>query len=298
MENKKSYCGYVAIIGRPNVGKSTLLNQLLGSKISITSRKPQTTRHQVLGIVTQDNSQIVYVDTPGLHQYKKHQINRYMNRAAKSALYDVDVIVVVVEALRFGEQDRWVLSQLCNNTTPVLLVINKIDKVKDKNALLPFIDQIAQHHNFVGIFPVSAKQGLQVSELQAFIKRYLPVSPFLFADDIISNRDSQFVISETVREKLMRVLGDEVPYALTVTVDAMRDQADIVRIAALIWVEKESQKLIVIGQQGSVLKNVGKQARLDLESYFAKKVYLQLWVKVKTGWTDDLQQLKRFGYDE
>jgi len=290
--------GYVGIIGRPNVGKSTLLNHLLGQKISITSRKPQTTRHRILGVKTVDDIQFIYVDTPGLHSHGGHALNRYMNRAALQALHDVDVIVFLVDARRWHEQDDWVLKQLRHLTVPIILAINKIDKLSDRSHLLPYLAAAAARYSFFKIIPISAKNGDQLLELEKAVSDCLPQQPHLFPADQLTDRSDRFIAAETVREKLTRLLGEELPYALTVTIDAFEDEPSIVRIAAVIWVEKSSQKPIVIGEGGERLKRVGQTARVDLEKYFDKKVFLKLWVKVKSGWSDDEKSLRQLGYGD
>ena len=295
---KNSRCGYIAIVGRPNVGKSTLLNHLLNKKISITSRKPQTTRHRILGIKTINEDQYIYVDTPGLHPSEKKALNRYMNRVVRQVLPDVDVIVFMVDARVWREQDSWVLEHLQSISKPVILVINKVDRLKDRQQLLPYLEKVEKLFNFVEIVPISAKNGLQISELEAAIAKYLPKNPHFFLESQITDRPDQFIMAERIREKLMRLLGEEIPYALTVTIDALSVEENIIRVAAIIWVEKMSQKGIVIGKQGNLLKRVGQEARLELERYFDKKIFLQLWVKVKNDWSDSEALLHRFGYGE
>lgn len=288
--------GYIAIIGRPNVGKSTLLNHLLGQKISITSRKPQTTRQRILGIKTVDNTQFIYVDTPGLHDHDGRALNRYMNRAALSALHDVDAVVFLVDARHWTGQDDWVLKQLSRLSVPIILAVNKIDKLVDRTQLLPYLEAASARYDFFKIIPICAKNGDQLPELEKWISTCLPQQHHLFPADQLTDRNDRFIAAETVREKLMRLLGQELPYALTVTIDAFEDEPKITRIAAVIWVEKSSQKPIIIGEGGERLKTVGQKARLDLEKYLDKKVFLKLWVKVKTGWSDDEKSLRQLGY--
>lgn len=296
-ENLVHRSGYVAMIGKPNVGKSTLMNALLGKKLVITSSKPQTTRHRILGIKTQDQSQIVYIDTPGLHQDQNKLMNKVMNRAARSVLEEVDVILFLIDALKWDEADAAVLKQLKSLKAPIILVINKIDRVKDKTLLLPFLEKMSAMHAFTNIMPISAKNGDQVDVLENEIKQLLPAEGPFFPPEQFTDRSNQFVATEFIREKLMRCLGDELPYETAVSIEAFEEADEMVKIAALIWVNRESQKPIVIGKGGSVLKQVGTQARIDLEKYFDKKVVLKLWVKVKSGWSDDLQSLQNFGYD-
>lgn len=293
---KKS--GYVGIIGKPNVGKSTLMNYILGKKLSITSRKPQTTRHRILGVKTIDDTQVVYVDTPGIHQNQPRMLNRLMNRAAASVLEEVDVILFMVDALRWDDSDAAVLKQLKALALPVILVVNKIDRVKDKATLLPFIEKLSGLFEFAGIFPVSAKTGVQVDALEQDVFSLLPSDMPFFPPEQFTDRSDRFIVTEFVREKLMRFLGDELPYETAVTIEAMEEDEDILRVASLIWVAKDSQKSIVIGKGGRALKEVGTQARLDLEKYFEKKVLLKLWVKVKSGWADSERVLQDFGYDQ
>lgn len=296
-ENNETQCGFVAIVGRPNVGKSTLLNHILGFKLSITSSKPQTTRHRLLGIATKDNQQTIYVDTPGLHQKAKRVLNRYLNQAALQSLKDLDVALWVVDCQRFDEDDTWVCENLKKLTIPVILVINKIDKLKERSDLLPVIESYQSKLNATEIIPVCALKGEQVEVLKTTIQKYLPVAPFYFPEDQVSDRSQQFLVAEIIREKLMRSMQKELPYALTVTIEAFAEEKDLVRISTIIWVEKESHKPIVIGKKGDHLKKIGKLARADIERHFGKKAYLQLWVKVKTGWTDDKKALQQFGYE-
>ena len=291
MNNYHTYCGYAAIIGRPNVGKSTLLNQLLGKKISVTSCKPQTTRYQILGVKTLKDIQIVYVDTPGLHSGKQRMINRYMNRTACSVLIDADVILFVIEP-DWKMQDVFVLNTLQKVKAPVLLIINKVDKIKNRFELLPLIRKVSHLRTFRNIIPLSAKTGDQIEVLEQMIKQYIPKSLFYFPPEQVTNRDDQFMASEIIREKLMRLLGQEIPYSLAVTLVSFQKEKKITHISAVVWVEKRSQKGIVIGKCGEKLKKVGTNARLDLEKWFRKKVFLQLWVKIKSGWANNKQLLK------
>jgi GTP-binding protein Era len=299
MKNKQTtHCGYVAIIGRPNVGKSTLLNRLLGEKISITSHKPQTTRHQILGIKTQDNIQTIYVDTPGLHKNVKRAINRYMNRTALQTLEEVDVICWMIESLRWFDEDEWIYKRLKEVKKPIILIVNKVDQIKQKTDLLPYLQQLGEKIDFAQIIPVSAQSGSNVAELEAMIAKLLPENPFYFPEDQLTDRNDRFLAAEIIREKLMRRLHKEIPYALTVEVNEFKEKENILHIHATIWVEKENQKAIVIGDGGLNLKNVGKLARLDMEKLFDNKVFLQLWVKVKENWSDDEKALRSFGYRE
>lgn len=292
-------CGYVAIIGRPNVGKSTLLNHILGQKVSITSRKPQTTRHQILGIKTTEETQIVFVDTPGMHQQAGKAINRYMNKAASSALQDVDAVIFVVDGVQWRDDDEWVLHKLALVKAPVLLVINKIDKVEDKEQLLPFIEMIGNKYKFEHVLPVSAIQGDGLKQLESLIEEQLPVSTHFFEPDQITDRSERFLVAEIIREKIMRQLGQELPYALAVEIESFKyDENETAHIHALILVERDGQKPIVIGKQGSRLRKIGTDARKDIEKLLDGKVMLNLWVKVKGGWSDDERALRSLGYDE
>lgn len=293
-----SRSGYVAIVGRPNVGKSTLLNHLLGQKISITSRKPQTTRHQVLGIKTEGPVQIMFVDTPGLHQRAEKAINRYMNRAATSAIRDVDVAVMVVDRTAWTDEDEMVLQQLLDSRVPVLLAINKVDLLADKEQLLPHIQTLAQKADFVAILPISALGNHNLEALEEQIVALLPPSQHLFPEDQITDRSQRFIAAEIVREKIMRQLGDELPYATAVEIEEFRQDGAILHISALILVERNGQKQIIIGDKGSRLRTIGAEARRDMEPLFDSKVMLKLWVKVKSGWSDDERALRSLGYEE
>ncbi len=291
-------CGYVAIVGRPNVGKSTLLNHILGQKISITSRKPQTTRHQVLGIKTQDDHQIIFVDTPGLHMNAGKAINRYMNRAASSAIRDVDLVVFVVDRTAWTEEDAFVLHQIQQAGLPAMLVLNKIDLLADKAELLPHLQVLAKKAEFAAILPVSALHRHNVDALQEQILKLLPESDFFFPEDQITDRSQRFLAAEIVREKIMRQLGDELPYAITVEIEEFVQEGVMIHIAAVIFVERKGQKKILIGDKGSRLRSIGSDARADMETLFDNKVMLRLWVKVKTGWSDDERALRSLGYDD
>jgi GTP-binding protein Era len=293
---KNLHCGYVAIIGRPNVGKSTLLNHLLGQKISITSRKPQTTRHRILGIKTEGDTQIVYVDTPGLHLETKKALNRYMNKAAISVIHDVDVIVFMIEALKWTADDEWIFKKLVNQKCPIILVINKVDKIDNKSELLPFIDTMSQKFAFTQILPLSALKNDQVESLEKCVAKLMPPNPHFFPDDQLTDVSTRFIVAEIIREKLTRSLGQELPYALTVQLEQFEDKGKLIRVGAIIWIEKQSQKAIVIGKEGAVLKKIGTSAREEMERLFEKKFYLQLWVKVKENWSDNDRALRSLGY--
>ncbi|WP_027872691.1 GTPase Era [Spongiibacter marinus] len=291
-------CGYVAIVGRPNVGKSTLLNHILGQKLSITSRKPQTTRHQLLGIKTEGDTQAIYVDTPGLHLRDEKAINRYMNRAASSALKDVDLVLFLVDRDRWTDEDDLVLEKVKQVDCPVLLVVNKIDRLNDKSELLPLLEQLAEKHSFTEIVPVSALRGHNRDDLEAVIERYLPEGIHLFPEDQITDRSERFLAAELVREKIMRQLGEEVPYAMTVEIEEFKVSPRLIEISALILVERQGQKKILIGEKGSRLRQIGTEARKDMERAFDSKVMLRLWVKVKSGWSDDERALRSLGYND
>jgi GTP-binding protein Era len=291
-------CGYIALVGRPNVGKSTLLNRILGQKLSITSRRPQTTRHSILGIKTLAHAQLVYVDTPGIHDYAGRAINRYMNRAAGTVLQDVDVVVFIVEALRWLPDDELVLKKVAGLDCPVLLAINKIDTLASRELLLPELEKLSSRHDFAEIIPISASKGTNVAALESAIEARLPQAPPYFPEDQITDRSERFLVAELIREKLFRKLARELPYGLTVEVEAFRREPRITHIHALIWVERQGQKNIVIGRQGTLLKEVGQQARRDIEALIGGKVNLQLWVKVKEGWVDDERALRSLGYTQ
>ena len=291
-------CGYVAIVGRPNVGKSTLLNHLLGQKISITSRKPQTTRHRVLGIKTEGGNQIIFVDTPGLHMQAEKAINRYMNRAASAAIRDVDVVVMVVDRTAWTEEDAMVLEQVRQGGLPCLLVVNKVDLLEDKAALLPHLQALAAKADFAAILPVSALRRHNIAELEQEIVKFLPESGYFFPEEQITDRSQRFLAAEIVREKIMRQLGEELPYSITVEIEEFAQQDAVLHISALIFVERKGQKKILVGEGGSRLRSIGSDARRDMELLFDSKVMLRLWVKVKSGWSDDERALRSLGYDD
>jgi len=291
-------CGYVAIVGRPNVGKSTLLNHLLGQKISITSRKPQTTRQRVLGIKTEADYQIIFVDTPGLHKDAEKAINRYMNRAASSAIRDVDLVVMVVDRTAWTDEDSMVLEQIRQSGHPCLLVVNKIDLLDDKSALLPHLQELAGKGQFEAILPVSALRRHNVEELEQEILKFLPVSERFFPEDQITDRSQRFLAAEIVREKIMRQLGEEIPYSISVEIEEFALDGEILHISALIFVERKGQKIILVGEGGSRLRSIGTDARHDMELLFDCKIMLRLWVKVKSGWSDDERALRSLGYDD
>ncbi|MBA2656352.1 MAG: GTPase Era [Tatlockia sp.] len=292
-----SYCGYIALVGRPNVGKSTLLNRILKQKLSITSRKPQTTRHSILGIQTQGEHQFVYVDTPGIHQGSKKAMNRMMNKTASSVLSDVDLIVFVVDGTHWNEGDDYVLELIKQAKVPCVLVVNKVDKIVDKDLLLPWMEDINKRHEFTAIVPLSAKTGVQVDNLQELVRDYLPEGPHLFDEDQFTDRSTRFLCAELLREKIFRLCGQELPYSTTVDIESFKDEGELVRIHALILVDKDSHKRMIIGNKGKKLKDMASSARLDMEKLLNKKVFLQCWCKVKSGWSDDERVLKQLGYD-
>jgi len=291
-------CGYVALIGRPNVGKSTLLNQILGQKISITSRRPQTTRHRILGIKTTPAAQAIYVDTPGVHAYSGRAMNRHMNRAASMALQDVDVVVFLVEGLRWTPDDDLVLTWLAGANCPVILAVNKVDLVPNKEELLPGLQALSEKRPFEHIIPLSARRGDNVPTLESCVESLLPEAPPFYSEEQVTDRSERFLVAELVREKLFRKLSKELPYGLTVEVERYREEKNMTHIHALIWVERQSQKNIVVGKQGRMLKEVGRQAREDIEKLIDAKVNLKLWVKVKEGWADDERALRSLGYSD
>ena len=302
--------GFVAIVGRPNVGKSTLMNHLLGQKLSITSRKPQTTRHKIVGIDSREKSQAVFVDTPGMHKKEVRAINKMMNRAAYSALRDVNLVLFVVDAQKWTQNDELVLEKLEHAEMPVILVINKLDTLENKNSSLPLIQERAQLMNFAEIVPVSALQGSNLEHLRNVIEQYLPFQPPLYSMDQVTDRSERFLASEIIREKIMRQLGEELPYDLTVQIESFKTEDATISektgrpkpactyIDATIFVDRQGQKAIVIGDKGSKLKKIGMDARADMEKMFEQKIMLTLWVKVKGGWSDDERALKSLGYSD
>lgn len=296
INNEDSRCGFITIVGRPNVGKSTLLNRILGQKLSITSRKPQTTRRQLLGIKTEDNCQAIYIDTPGLQTKHKGPLNRFMNKEISNALIDMDVILFVVEALVWKNDDEHIVSVLQEIKAPVVLVINKIDKVKDKNVLLPFIEKTAKLLTFKDIVPVSAKKTENIQQLEQLVESLLPRATLQFPEDDITDQNEQFFAAEFIREKLTQKLGEELPYQISVTIEQFFVKEGVRHVYAIIWTENQNQKSIIIGKHGLVLKSVGEQARKDMEKLFCGKVYLRTWVKTKKKWTRDTDALAQLGY--
>lgn len=291
-------CGYVAFIGQPNVGKSTLMNHLLGQKISITSRKPQTTRHQILGIKTSDRGQAIYMDTPGMHESNKKAFNRYLNKTADTTLLGVDLVVWLIDGLAWQDYDDIIFKKLQRANVPVILAVNKIDKVKNKEAIFAFFADAQTKFPFKEIVPISALKQTNLDLLDNLIMQLLPEGNRIYPEDQITDRPERFLVAEVIREKLTRRLGDELPYALTVEIERYEDLPHITKIYALIWVERETQKNIVIGKQGEFLKSIGTDARKEIEKLIGNKVYLQLWVKVKSGWSDSERALQSLGFKE
>jgi GTPase len=296
-ENLVPHTGQVAIIGRPNVGKSTLINALVGYKVSIVSPKAQTTRHRILGISTRPEGQIVYVDTPGLHDDGKRAINRYMNRAARGALVDVQIVALVIEAGQWRDEDERAYAAARDSGLPCVLIINKVDRIKDKAELLPYIGKVTAERGFAAVFPVSAEKGVGLQDLERGLLMMLPEGEAQHEEDEVTDRTERFLVNELIREQLMRQLGDELPYSGTVAIEQWEDDGRMLRIAATIWVEREGQKAIVIGAGGARIKSIGTSARLAIEAQLERKVFLQLWCKVRDDWSDDEASLRRFGYE-
>ena len=296
MKNKKERTGMVSLIGKTNVGKSTLLNQLIEQKVSITSRKPQTTRQRLLGIKTKERNQIIYVDTPGFHQGHQRALNKFMNKVALSSIEGVDIVLFVVDALNFSEPDRHLLKQVPNRNNEVILVINKIDKIAKKEKLIPFVDEISKLFPFSEVIPISALKGKNIDILEKEISARLPFGNHLYPKDQIADTSERFLTSEIIREKCITRVGDEVPYRLTVIIDSFKEEETLTTIDGTIYVEKKSQKGIVIGEQGKRLKSIGTAARKDLEKTLDNKVMLRLWVKVKKDWTNDQGAMNSMGY--
>ena len=291
-------CGLVALVGRPNVGKSTLLNFLLEQKLSITSRKPQTTRQQVLGVKTVDADQMIFVDTPGLHRDEPKAINKAMNRSATSAMADVDLVLFLIDRGKWTEEDAWVLEKLRTVKAPVALIVNKMDLMDDPKALLPEMQSLHALHDFAGVFPISALRQKNLDVLETFVRRNLPEGHHLFPEGQITNRTERFLAAELIREKIIRQLGDELPHTTAVEIEGFQpDERGTQHISAIIFVERDGQKRIVIGTGGSRLRSIGTEARRDMEKAFDSKVMLKLWVKVKSGWSDDVRALQSLGLE-
>lgn len=290
-------CGYIALIGRPNVGKSTLLNAMLGQKLSIISRKPQTTRHQIIGIKTTPSAQLIFVDTPGMQRDHRRALNRYMNRTATDVIASVDVIVLVLEASRFTNEDGDIATRLQEASAPIVIAINKIDRLKNRASLLPYIDSVRERLPSQEFVPVSGLRGEGISHLETSIMEHLPPGPAVFPEDQYTDRTERFLAAELIREKLNERLGDELPFSLSVEIEQFSERPNITHIGAIIWVEREGQKAIVIGKQGRVLKWVGARARTELQDMLGARVHLELWVKVRAGWSNDPRALKQLGYE-
>ncbi|HCG8216065.1 TPA: GTPase Era [Vibrio parahaemolyticus] len=295
---ENQHCGFIAIVGRPNVGKSTLLNKILGQKISITSRKPQTTRHRIMGVDTDGDYQAIYVDTPGLHIEEKRAINRLMNRAANSSLSDVNLVFFLVDGTHWTKDDEMVLTKLQKSNFPVVLCVNKVDNVQDRNEVMLHMAEMSKKMDFVDVVPISAKQGKNIDVLRKHVRNHLPKATHHFPEEYVTDRSQRFMASEIVREKLMRFTGDELPYSVTVEIERFdyNPETDGFHINALILVERNGQKKMVIGKGGEKIKTIGREARLDMEDLFGRKVYLETWVKVKSGWADDERALRSLGY--
>ncbi len=295
--NEATRCGYISIVGRPNVGKSTLLNCILGQKVSITSPKPQTTRGQIIGIKSVEGVQSVYIDTPGLHDAEKRAMNRYMNRLASSSIGDADVIIFMIEATRWDNEDQSVLDKLRDVKVPVILVINKIDALKDKSQVLPLIEKLSVKFAFTDIVPLSAKNAENVALLEELLEKFLPEGPFLFPEDQVTDKSLQFQIAEIIREKLIFATDQEVPYSSMVEIENYVVGEKLIEVSAIIWVEREGQKAIVIGKKGAVLKRIGTQARKEMEELLNQKVFLRLWVKVKENWTENEKDFRGLDFE-
>ena len=296
MTKTNAQCGYIAIVGRPNVGKSTLLNHLLGHKLCITSRKPQTTRHTLLGIKTEGTVQMIFVDTPGIHTNQERAINRVMNRSAASVISDVDVLIFVLDRFDWGDADEYVAKHISNSEVPVIVVLNKVDMLEDKSELLPHLNFIASKVNAAALIPLSALKKTNLNQLEEKIKGYIPEQPHIFPEDQITDRSERFLAAEIVREKITRQLGAEVPYQVTVEIEQFRVDGNITFIDALILVERDGQKKIIIGAKGERIKKIGEQARADIESLLGCRVMLKTWVKIRSGWSDDERALQSLGY--
>ena len=295
---ENQHCGFIAIVGRPNVGKSTLLNHILGQKISITSRKPQTTRHRIMGVETEGDYQAIFVDTPGLHIEEKRAINRLMNRAANSSLSDVNLVFFLVDGTHWTEDDEMVLNKLKKTDFPVVLCINKVDNVQDRTNVMQHMMEVSKKMDFIDVVPISAKQGKNIDVLRKHVREHLPKATHHFPEEYVTDRSQRFMASEIIREKLMRFTGDELPYSVTVEIERFdyNPDNDGFHINALILVERTGQKKMVIGKAGEKIKTIGREARIDMEELFGRKVYLETWVKVKSGWADDERALRSLGY--
>jgi GTPase len=294
--NLQTFCGYAAILGRPNVGKSTLLNTLLGRKLSITCHKRQTTRHVIHGIKTADPHQIIYVDTPGLHKNHRRTLNRHMNQVATHAVYDVDVAIFVVDAMVWTDEDDYVLEKIKDAECPVILAVNKIDQFHDRKMMLPIIEKLAAKYDFSSVIPICATKAENTDAIEKKVAEFLPEGDYFFESDRITNRDREFLVAEMIREKLFHTTHQEIPYSAAIIVEKMQPRNGVLYANATIFVEKSSQKAIIIGKGGSHLKTIGSQARKELEVFFDQRIYLQIWVKVKQGWADDEKAMQQLGF--
>lgn len=288
-------CGYITLLGRPNVGKSTLLNRLIAQKISITSRKPQTTRCQVLGVRTTDQYQAIYIDTPGLQQEYDSPVHRHMSQEARNSLQDVDLVIFMLEARKWTPADAQVLQLIKDSGQPLIVAVNKIDRLQQKSELLPYLARLSKTVGDIEIIPISARKDINIAELEKTVYRLLPEGIALFSEDHITNRNKRFFAAEFIREKLINRLGDELPYRVAVTIEEFNEEETIIWLKAIVWVEEKSQKNIVIGKNGAMLKAVGEAARLDLERLFEKKIHLQTWVKIKKNWTMSDETMEQLG---
>ena len=298
MPEEKTRSGMVALVGRPNVGKSTLLNRLLGQKLAITSHKPQTTRHRILGIRTREDGQIVYIDTPGIHDRGRQAMNRYLNRAAHTALQEVDLVLFVVQALVWNREDQLVLDAIRRAGVPAMVAVNKVDTVKPRERLLPYLAELGRRHDFVEVVPVSAKEGTQVEVLDSLVLRQLPEGGPIYPEDQITDRPERFFAAEILREQIIRRYHEELPYAVTVEIERFEEEPGRYVIGAVIWVERESQRGILLGRQGQAMKEAASAARRNMAEFFDTRVHLDVWIKVKKSWSSDENSLAQLGYSD
>ena len=298
MKSPRYKAGYVAVIGRPNVGKSTLINQILQQKLSIVSHKPQTTRHQILAIHSSENSQIVFIDTPGIHNQKGTALNKHLNQTAQSSSHGVDVVLFLVEAMKWTDETWRAAKVMSQSQADKILVVNKVDKIKRKEDLIPFVEKIMQHFEFDAIHYISALKNKQIEPLLDAINNRLPVGPPIFDEEQVSDRSTRFFISELIREQLMERFHQELPYSVTVNIEAYEIKEAMHHIHAIIWVERKNQKMIIIGKQGEAIKQIGIKARKEIEQFIDARVHLKLWVKVKSSWTDDIRAIEALGYTD
>ena len=291
-------CGFVTVVGRPNVGKSTLVNRIVGRKLSITSSRPQTTRHRILGVVTCDTSQVIFVDTPGIHRGRRRALNRYMNRVATRSLVGVDLVLLVVEASGWVPDDDHILDAVAAESVPAVLVLNKIDRIKSREGILPVLADTARRHDFAAMVPVCARTGENLEHLRSVVESYMPVAPPVFAQEQFTDRSESFLVAEIVREKLIRRLGQELPHRLTVEIERFVEQRRRTLVNVLVWVERRQHKAIVIGKDGGRIKDAGTAARLEISRMLGRPVHLEIWVKVREGWSDDERALQSLGFAE